>query len=106
MRDLAFGELGMSYLDYARTTWGQFVRKVEGHQRREAKTWEHTRFLSYIQYLANTPEKERKEIYEFLPLSTDPSEKDRERVKQKEQKKEERKALRLIKHYQKQGFLS
>lgn len=80
-------------------------------EKREISDWQKVRRLCYQQYLS-TPLKEgfrHDDIYDFMPLPGDPSRKeiDRARVRQEREaiKKQQREAEKLIKQYQKLGYL-
>jgi len=67
--------MGMTYLDYARCTWAQFVLKCEGYENRQLREDRRNRLLSWLIYIS-IPKKEGTVdlgIYEWMPLPNDPT---------------------------------
>lgn len=52
-------------------TWYEYTVLLGGHIKRSVKEWEHSRFIAYYTYWANSDEN-RDKITDFLPLITDP----------------------------------
>lgn len=65
-------EVGIPPREFWKMTWKEFLVMVEAHGRTEANGWRKFRFLGYMQYLANTTDKVKKSIYDFMPLPDDP----------------------------------
>lgn len=91
--------MGMSYQDYANTTYYNFILKQRGFLNKESKEWQRTRVLGYTIYCANSDSKDRASIYEWMPLDTDPSPKERERAEKRAIEKEIREHEKAYKKY-------
>lgn len=63
--------MGLGIKGFLSITWYEYTVILGAHHKREAKAWEHTRFIAYWTYWANT-DVDREIITDFLPLITDP----------------------------------
>jgi hypothetical protein len=52
-------------------TWYEYSILLGGHIKKGIKKWEHTRFVAYWTYWANS-DTDRDSLLDFLPLITDP----------------------------------
>lgn len=93
----------MSYLEYARITWKNFLLKMEGHFDRQARQWEHTRIIAYTIYCTSADKKE--DMFEWMPLAHDPTPAQRQRMRKKQDSAEMREAKKLVDLYKKSGYL-
>jgi hypothetical protein len=64
-------EVGLTIEQFWRLTWREFLLYRKGYEARQLAEWQRTRLIAYVIYCTNTETKGRKEITEFLPLSTD-----------------------------------
>jgi hypothetical protein len=64
-------EAGLSIEVFWRLTWREFLLYRKGYEAKQLAEWQRTRMIAYIIYCTNTESGKRKEIGEFLPLSTD-----------------------------------
>jgi hypothetical protein len=96
---LAFGEFGMDRKQYLSTTWSEFQLKCEGYFNREQREWQRVRVAAYVTYCAFSDSKARESIYDWMPLSSDPTKKEREKTEVKEIQKEIREQERKYKKY-------
>lgn len=58
-------------------TWYEYSLILGGHIKKGVKRWEHTRFVAYWTYWANS-DTDRDSLMDFLPLITDPPEPEHE----------------------------
>jgi hypothetical protein len=64
-------EAGMTIEGFWRATWREFLLYRKGYEAKQLADWQRTRMIAYIIYCTNTESGKRKDIGEFLPLSTD-----------------------------------
>lgn len=101
MREVAFGELGMDYLAYARCTWANFNLKVNGYMNRDNRDWQRARFIAYNVYLS-IPKKTNEHIHDFMPLPGDPTQQEIAKYEKAQAMKDKKWANTLIQLYNKQ----
>lgn len=84
-------------------TVGEILRYYRGCQLRRAHSWEETRELMFLIYKA-LGSKGAKDVYEFLPLMTDPTEE--EKLQMKKEKEEELKTdfNNILSYWQSKGL--
>lgn len=61
----------------------------------ETEAWKRTRFQSYILYCTVTDENKRRSIYEFLPLESDPTPEEIERMQLEEEERQKNEAVEI-----------
>ena len=64
-------EAGLTIEGFWRATWREFLLYRKAYEARQLAEWQRTRLIAYVIYCTNTETKGRKDITEFLPLSTD-----------------------------------
>jgi len=97
--------MGMTYLEYCRTTWAQFVLKARGyHEKMETQDLEQRRIardIKYMIYLSIPLDKkaQRLSLYEFESLPKDPTKAQIARAEKRQGNKQEKQAEEMIKFY-------
>ena len=64
-------EAGLTIEQFWRITWREFLLYRKGYEAKQLAEWQRTRLIAYIMYCTNTESGKRKEIHEFMPLTTD-----------------------------------
>lgn len=99
-------ELGFLPDQYLDLTLKEIFRAYNGLQIREARSWEQTRQLMYtVACLANEKNKDIN-IYEMLPLITDPTETEMEQMRQQREDQLRMDVKNIMEFYKSKGYLS
>lgn len=93
---------GRNIEDYDSATIADVLLTVDGYHLRISEEWQQTRMTNYMIYCALTPPKNRKSIYEWLPLDGDPS--PEELKSEMDARKERLKAVAEI--YEREGYIN
>lgn len=97
------GLLPDQYLDL---TMKEILRAYKGFQTRQSRDWERFRQLIYmVSCLANDKNK-RIDIYDMLPLSTDPTEEERKQMQEEKNQQLREEAKEIFAYYKSKGFLN
>ena len=84
-------------------TVGEIQKYYRGYQMRQARSWEETREFMFMVYRA-LGSKGAKDVYEFLPLMTDPTEEERRVMKEERAKEAIEQYNNIINYWQSKGF--
>jgi len=64
-------EAGLSIEQFWGLTWREFLLYRKGYEAKQLAEWQRTRLIAYIMYCTNTESGKRKDIQDFMPLTTD-----------------------------------
>lgn len=84
-------------------TVGEIKRYYRGWQVRQSRSWEQTRELMFLIYRA-LGSKGTKDVYEFLPLMTDPTDAERAEMKAEKEKQLIEEGNNILNYWQSKGL--
>lgn len=84
-------------------TVGEIMRYYRGGQVRQSRSWEQTRELMFLIYRA-LGSKGTKDVYDFLPLMTDPTETERAEMKAEKEEELKKTFYDIINFWQSKGL--
>lgn len=90
-------QAGMQPADYYNSSLETTRAVLTGYELRQVDQWKHTRYLAYITSCTVTEEKNRKELFDFMPLPGDPSPEERQAAKELITAKKKKEADALLK---------
>jgi hypothetical protein len=97
-------EAGLTPAEFLDMTITEIARHWNGYTLRNARQWEIARMEMYVGALPYMKVGERPELYDFLPLSTDPTKEERAIMKEKAFAKQRAEIEEVFKYYESLGF--